>query len=792
MSSNNNEDLNYKSKNLNYTTSINRFRKSLKPSYNFYWLVVAAFICSFIYIFSLKPYIPKFEEGQIANTTIKAMEEFSFTDQDATEARREEARQAVAPVYDYDPLLKLQVLSNLKALFDEGSKFIQWQDSILKEQHNHKKTTVLENANLFRQTVKNALKIELNDDISKALITDNFSEDTHVKLKGIIDECMKNKIISDKKNIQFNTKGEFVLRDIVSSKETKKSSAIDIYSSAEINNLIDNLLAKNGDSFNKAYLPAYSKLLKLIIVPNVNFNSQETLHRREAARENSEPVVIQVKKGQVIVREGDVISQKHIKLLESFRQNKKEYESLRHYLFIITVVCFGLFFIHVISNNYPIHNILLRDKNILLLIVFVYILNLIILRGFQVLLEAPSNLFTSSPYNDPAEYFYIIPFSLGALSIAILINSQLALTYSLIFSLTSVLLINGDLERYMYILVTNVVASFSIRSYRQRSDLVKAGLKIAIVNVCFILYIQLLHQEFLSLNYLLFRVLLGFISGMIAYMIAAGIIPFIESAFHILTDFKLVELSSINLPLIRELALKAPGTYHHSIVVSVLAERAAEAIRVSSLFVRVAALYHDVGKIVKPELYIENQKGRNIHESYSPLKSAKLIVNHINEGYVLAKKNKLPKDVIDLIMQHHGTKLVSYFYSKALEQVKNSDELNPDDFRYPGPKPQSKESAILMIADAVEAASRTIEHADYDTIKNLVDRIIRDCFESKQLDECNINIKELNIIAQSMIEILFDMKHGRIDYPGYDFTHPIKNLNSEQDKLTNLPNDSKK
>ena len=786
-----NNNLNNKYKNLNHTTRINRFRKSLKPSYNFYWLIIAAFICSFIYIFSLKPLIPKVEEGEIANTTIKAMEEFSFIDHEATEARREEARQAVAPVYDYDPLLKLQVLSNLKALFDEGNKFIQWQDSILKEQHNNKKTIILENANLFKQTVKNVLKIELNDEISNALIFDNFSEDIKAKLAEIIDECMKNKIISDKKNIQFNTKGEFVLRDIVSSKETKKTSAIDIYSIAEIDNLIDNLLIKNENLFNKAHLPAYSKLLKLIIVPSVNFNSQETLHRREEARENSEPVIIQVKKGQVIVREGDVISQKHIRLLEYLRQNKKEYESLRHYLFIITVVCFGLFFIHIISNNYPIHNILLRDKNILLLIVFVYILNLIILRGFQVLLEAPSNLFTSSPYNDPAEYFYIIPFSLGALSIAILINSQLALAYSLIFSLTSVLLINGDLERFMYILVTNVVASFSIGSYRQRSDLVKAGLKIAIINVCFILYIQLLYQEFLSLNYLLFRVLLGFLSGIIAYIIASGIIPFIESAFHILTDFKLIELSSINLPLIRELALKAPGTYHHSIVVSVLAEGAADSIKVNSLFVKVAALYHDAGKIVNPELYIENQKGRNVHESHSPLKSAKLIISHINEGYEVAKKNKLPKDVINLIMQHHGTKLVSYFYSKALELAKNDDKPNPDDFRYPGPKPLSKESAILMIADAVEAASRTIEHADYDTIKNLVDRIIKDCFEDKQLDECNINIKELDIIAQSMIEILFDMKHGRIDYPGYDFRHSIKDTNNGQNKLINLPDDVK-
>jgi putative nucleotidyltransferase with HDIG domain len=771
-------------------TSINKFHKSLKPRYNLHWLIAIGLICIFIYAYSPKPFIPKYNEGEIAKETIKSPENFSILDEDSTNAKRMEAQQSVAPVYDYDPMIKMQVLSNLKTLFAEGDKFLKSQDIIANEQNSHKKLTLAKNANLFTQIIKDTLKIELTDEISKALLTDDFSPEIKEILAEIIDLCMKNKIISDKKVIRFNSKGEFVLRDIALNTELNKSSSVDMLSLAEAYKLIDELILSKENTIPKAHIPAYSQLIKLLIMPNVSFNSKETTLRRENARINAESVFINVKKGQVIIREGDVISKEKVKQLQYLYNSKKGYKGFKQFFLIITVISFGLFFIYVISKNYPIHEILLRDKNILILTAFIYGINLIVLRVFQFLIGAISGLFLSSPYNEPNEYFYAIPFALGAFSIAILINSQFALAYSLVFSLTSVLLVEGDLDKYIYILVSSVVASFSIRSYKQRSDLIKASLLIALANIGIIIYVDSLRNILISYNNLIFHAFLGFINAMFAYMIAAAIIPVIEIAFRILTEFKLLELSNINSPLIREMAIKAPGTYHHSIVVSVLAERASEAIRLNSLFVRVAALYHDVGKIINPELFIENQKGHNIHEKYPPLKSAKLIIEHVTHGYELGKKYKLPKDVIDVILQHHGTKVVSYFYSKAVEQMQRNGKPDADEFRYPGPKPQSKESAILMIADAVEAASRTIEHAEPDVIKNLVNRIIRDCIEDEQLNECNITIKELDIIGQSMVDILMDMKHGRIDYPGFDFTKPngsmVGSLDDTKDESINL------
>ncbi|OGF66016.1 MAG: hypothetical protein A2Y62_06095 [Candidatus Fischerbacteria bacterium RBG_13_37_8] len=764
-------------------TTINRFQKSLKPRYNAYWMFFAAVVCTFIFVYSPLPSVPQYSIGEISRSTIKSPVDLQFTDEEATESRREEARLNVAPIYDYDPMLKFFVTSNMVSIFEEGRKFIQWEEGISSETNNRKKLYDNNDLSLFKQTIKNTLNIELTDTIITALLDSRFSPEIQKILEGVLDNCMKNKVISDKRIIQFNSKGEYILRDIASSKETKKTTATDIYSLREIASLLEEMISKKENQFEAKHASAYMQLLKLLVIPNINFSSKETLNRRISAVENTEPVIVQIKKNKVIIRDGDEITYKQVQQLAALQKYKNPYEQSRHSITVITILILGLLFINIISKSYPIHNILLRNKNILLLLVFVYVFSLLSVRLVQVLSDAMSNLFISSPYNNPSEYFFLVPFSVGALAITILINSQVALAYSLIFSLTTVLLINGDLTKFIYILASCVAAAFCIKTYRQRSDIIKAGFIIGLVNMASIIYVILLSYEEFNFNSKIFHIVLGLLSGIIAYVLASAIIPLIESLFHLLTEFKLMELGNINSELIKELAIKAPGTYHHSMVASILAERATEEIKGNSLFVRVAALYHDIGKVTHPEIFIENQRGTNIHDALSPRDSAKAIISHVNKGYDLAKKNKLPKDLLEIIVQHHGSKVVNYFYTKAIKQ-EGDQELEKEDFRYPGPKPQSKESAILMIADAVEAASRTIEHADISTIKNLVDRIIQDCFEDKQLNESNLTIRELDVIANSMVEVLSDMKHGRIDYPGFDFSQPSKHTFTEDNHST--------
>ena len=762
-------------------TRIPIIQKSLTPHYNFYWLMLSLFVCSMMFVYTPMPSMPRYNEGEIAQSTVKAPVDLQFTDEDATELRKEDARQNVAPVYDYDPMLRSMMISRLDTIFEEGRKYLQWKKSIKPEtEPNHQKNAPEnEDSAMYVQTIKNSLTVELPKEAAQALIESAFPEQLQKALQEIIENCSKNKIISDKRIIQYNAKHEFVLKDIASSKEYRYKNVNDIVSLEDMYTLIATLLPQK-QGVGAENVASYAGLLKLLLIPNVNFNSQETLDRRLLAVDSTEPVVVQIKKGKVIIRDGEEVSDKQIRQLAAIQKYKNPQQQSKNTFNIATVIMFALLFIYVVSKNHPVHNILLRNKNVLLLLVFVFAFSLLWVRLIQVLSESVSNSFISSPYNNPTEYFYLLPFAFGALAVTILVDSQIALAFSLIFSLTSVLLLNADIPRFIYILASCVAATFCIKRYRQRSDLIKAGALIGFANIAGVLYLTFLNSEEIIYDTKLFHLIIAFAGGIISAILASVIIPLIESVFQLLTEFKLMELGNIDSPLVKELAIKAPGTYHHSMVASILAERASLAIRVNSLFVRVVALYHDVGKIAHPEVFIENQRGNNVHDMLKPLESARAIISHVHDGYVLAKKYKLPKDLIEVISQHHGRKLVNYFYSKA---CKETPEPPPDqaDFRYPGPKPQSKESAIIMLADSVEAASRTIEHADVPSIKNLVDKIIQNCFEDKQLDESNLTIRELNVIAESMVNALLDMKHGRVAYPGFDFSQPSKQTFSYND-----------
>jgi cyclic-di-AMP phosphodiesterase PgpH len=252
--------------------------------------------------------------------------------------------------------------------------------------------------------------------------------------------------------------------------------------------------------------------------------------------------------------------------------------------------------------------------------------------------------------------------------------------------------------------------------------------------------------------------------------IATVLLPLLESLFGITTDLRLLELSNQNLPLLKRLSLEAPGTYQHSLAVSNLAEAGADAVGANALLLRVCAYYHDVGKLVKPEYFVENQRGPNPHDGLTPSMSALVIISHVKEGLEVARKAKLPLAVRQAIGTHHGTKLIRYFHSRAKERNGSSkEEVRESDYRYPGPKPHSKELGILLLADAVEAAGRTLEYPTPPKIQGMIDRIFSDTLADGQLDSSELTFRELERIASAFLWVLQNMYHHRIDYPGFDF-----------------------
>jgi len=282
----------------------------------------------------------------------------------------------------------------------------------------------------------------------------------------------------------------------------------------------------------------------------------------------------------------------------------------------------------------------------------------------------------------------------------------------------------------------------------------------------------------------------AFLGGVMSGIITAGVAPIIESTFGYTTDIQLLEQVNLDRPILRRLMIEASGTYHHSVIVGSMVEAAASVIGANPLLARVCGYYHDIGKIKKPLYFVENQtNGKNRHDKLAPSMSSLILISHVKEGVEFAKKNKLGKAIIDTIRQHHGTSLISYFYEKS-KQLKGKDTVNIDDFRYPGPKPQTREAGLVMLADVIEAASRTLENPTPSRIQGMVQNLINKIFSDGQLDNCELTLKDLNNIAKSFIKILDGIYHHRIESPEIPASIGGKRKNGHSDRQQTEPTEN--
>ena len=324
--------------------------------------------------------------------------------------------------------------------------------------------------------------------------------------------------------------------------------------------------------------------------------------------------------------------------------------------------------------------------------------------------------------------------------------------------------ITGMNFEYFLIHVTgSLTAVMALHRIRQRMDITHIGFRVAVAMGLATGVIWLMGDHTtIDLEHVVIRGGWAMGSGVLSAVLVLILLPYLESFFSRTTNIKLLELADFNRPLLRRLMIDAPGTYHHSLIMASLAEQAAEAIGANSLLARVGSYYHDIGKVVKPEYFIENQQTMgNPHDPLAPTMSCLVVIAHVKEGVALARANGIDRVIIDCIEQHHGTSVIHYFYLKALEQ---NAELKPEDFRYPGPKPRSKETAILMLADAVEAASRTLDDPSPSRLQDMVEKIINNKFTDGQFTECSITLHDLSNIADSMVATLNSIFHARIEY----------------------------
>lgn len=355
-----------------------------------------------------------------------------------------------------------------------------------------------------------------------------------------------------------------------------------------------------------------------------------------------------------------------------------------------------------------------------------------------------------------------IPIFIATTLITILIDLRFSLMINVLLSIAVSFITGGDMTFFYMSLISGSLNSFIVSKANQRSKISLAGAITGISNVVVIVSLGIMNH--ITLDGLLNSSIIVFINGIVSIILTIGLLPFFESIFNVITPMRLLELSNPNQPLIKRLLLEAPGTYHHSLMVGNLAETATEAIGGNALLSRVGAYFHDVGKLKRPTFFIENQLSDNPHDRITPNLSTLVITSHTNDGVELAKEYKIPSAITDIIGQHHGTTLVAFFYHKAKQKDKN-DCVNIENFRYTDQKPSTKEAAVVMLADCVEAAVRSISDRTEGKIEGLIRKILKEKLDDGQLDMCELTLKDLDIIARSFMRVYSGYFHEREEYP---------------------------
>ncbi len=498
--------------------------------------------------------------------------------------------------------------------------------------------------------------------------------------------------------------------------------------------------------------PRYQKALRELLNPFVKntltFDEKFTQIAQEERAKNTPPVMNTFVKGDLIVMKGMRITEQDVLELQAHAAALSKTDRLRVYvgnalLLVMVFSCF-LFYIHRYRPE------IARSTKALLLVSSLVLVTLLTGR-FVIMWQLPD------------VWLYIVPVAAGGILISTLVDDRLALVYAFFISMLYAVQGGNRFDLFLIAILGSLGGIYYLRTIRKRSDIFRPGIVVCGVNALVIVALALTGQlgaEFTD------ALLVGLANGLITAIGAVpGAMVVLESAFGIATNIRLLELSDLNHPLLKRLAIQAPGTFHHSLMVGNMAEAAAEQVGANSLLARVGSYYHDIGKMNKPLYFSENQGGgKNKHDELTPNMSALVLIAHVKEGVELAREHRLNQPIIEFIQQHHGTSLMPFFYQKALEQD-SAHAVKEENFRYPGPRPQSREAAICMLADSVEAASRTLVNPTHGRIKGLVEKIINNKFVDSQLDECELTLQNLHKIADSFTRVLAGYLHSRVEYP---------------------------
>jgi putative nucleotidyltransferase with HDIG domain len=707
----------------------------------------------------------EFGPGDIAPRDIKAPYDLLIPDDDLSEQKRVEAEKTVAHLYDFDPATGTAITGQVVQVLSSLSRAQEQEVDVKQQLAELEANFGIKPSNKTLAALKELLTLE----------------DINLRISEVILPLYHQKVAGNLKLFEADRSKGVIFRGSNDQPEFVDKGAEKIIGLGELQDSLKKALGTTV--FSNKQQVALRDLIVPLLRPNITFNQNETEARRALARKEVKPVLIQVKKGEMIVREGDRITLDQLKRLGAL-QDENSVSSLWRKASGVLLSCFILiYFVHTFARRnvrkYHPEN---RD---LLFLASVFLVQILVLKISIFIATALGSAF---PYVEQNAYYYLFPFAVGTMLVRVVLNSEVSLVFAILSSILTAVLFGNSFAVLIFAFLTSLSGAHWVRHVTERSSLFRAGLRLGLFNVVLLFALHLTTSRPFDLQ-LLYKLGFGFTGGLVAAVMVTGIVPLIESLFRYTTNIKLLELANMNNPLLRDLMVQAPGTYHHSIIVGNLAEAAAENIGVNPLMVRVAAYYHDIGKIRKPLYFIENIGGQeNRHDKLAPSMSALILMAHVKDGVEMARENRLGKALTDIIRQHHGTSLMKFFYDRAKSKVDPGvEQIDERDYRYHGPRPQTREAALIMLADAIEAASRTLTDPTPARIQGMVQKIINNIFIDGQLDECELTLKDINNIAKSFKLVLGGIFHYRVDYPEpvskeRSIEKPTGSLNEDRDR----------
>lgn len=674
------------------------------------------------------------------------------------EQERQAVRENTPPIFHADEEAYAESDAELQQIFDDLQpvleSWMQWRGAL--EQGSG--TSEADSLRFFQELRDSPLELS---DQSLELLLENYrsvrsdgrptvqyvGHRLRNELQTLLSALLNNGMIDrSKETIQSE---EITLRDL--EQRTERNVSTDqIRDPEEAREYISRRLSQRFDS---AATQTGMELFEKVVQPNWVYSEEDTEARLAEALDEISTTKGAVAQGQVIVRRGDIVTEETVNMLRSLAEARADTATtLERWLrfggeviLLILASLFFLFYLYLYRKN-------IFENSAMFLLVFL-VLGIIVLAS-----GSTYSLDNISPY--------MVPVAIAPLILTIIFDSRVGLLATITLAIITAIFHDNHFE---YLIATIMACSFGVYSVRDINK--RTQFFVTTPFVVFMGYVLVIAGFSLTrfggwesfMNHLIFISI-----NSVFILFTYPLILFFEKTFNVTTDFTLLELADTNLPLLKELMNQAPGTFHHSLQVANMAESAASAIGANALLCRVGALYHDIGKMNKPGYFIENQTGYNEHDKLKPRMSALVIKAHVSDGIKMAREHDLPETLITFIRTHHGTSLIRYFYDKAQKNSTQEGEVREEDFRYDGPIPETRETGILLLADGVEAASRSMKDPTYSKLENLIQRMFDDHIQEGQLDRCPITFQELDIVKRTFLNILLGVYHSRIEYPDDD------------------------